>query len=78
MGHQAFELEAMARPMAPEALLGYEAITAHATLDDVLSQLAKHEELAVEKDGERIGLVNRQAVIQFLADSPRERGESHE
>ncbi|MGE6627004.1 ABC transporter ATP-binding protein [Bacillus pumilus] len=76
--HQSFELEDMARPMAHEALLGYEAIIAHATLDEVLSQLAKHEELAVEKEGERIGLVNRQVVIQFLADSPRERGESHE
>ncbi|MEZ7513456.1 ABC transporter ATP-binding protein [Bacillus pumilus] len=78
VGQQAFELEAMARTMPHESLLGYEAITAHATLDEVLSQLAKHEELAVEKDGERIGLVNRQAMIQFLADSPRERGESHE
>ncbi|WP_144486162.1 ABC transporter ATP-binding protein [Bacillus pumilus] len=78
VGQQAFELAALARPMPHESLLGYEAITAHATLDVVLSELAKHEELAVEKDGERIGLVNRQAVIQFLADSPRERGESHE
>ncbi|WP_144524917.1 ABC transporter ATP-binding protein [Bacillus pumilus] len=78
VGQQAFELAALARPMPQESLLGYEAITAHATLDVVLSELAKHEELAVEKDGERIGLVNRQAVIQFLADSPRERGESHE
>ncbi len=78
VGQQAFELEAMARPMPHESLLGYEAITIHATLNEVLSELAKHEELAVEKDGERIGLVNRQAVIQFLADSPKERGESHE
>ncbi|WP_342491235.1 ABC transporter ATP-binding protein [Bacillus sp. FSL R5-0422] len=78
VGQQAFELEAMARPMPDESLLGYEAITTHATLNEVLSELAKHEELAVEKDGERIGLVNRQAVIQFLVDSPRERGESHE
>ncbi|WP_144471683.1 ABC transporter ATP-binding protein [Bacillus pumilus] len=78
VGQQAFELEAMARPMPHESLLGYEAITTHATLNEVLSELAKHEELAVEKDGERIGLVNRQAVIQFLADSPKERGESHE
>ncbi|MCM3036901.1 ABC transporter ATP-binding protein [Bacillus pumilus] len=78
VGQQAFELEAMARPMPHESLLGYEAITTHATLNEVLSELAKHEELAVEKDGERIGLVNRQAVIQFLADSPIERGESHE
>ncbi|MBQ4815082.1 ABC transporter ATP-binding protein [Bacillus pumilus] len=78
VGQQAFELEAMARPMPQESLLGYEAITTHATLNEVLSELAKHEELAVEKEGERIGLVNRQAVIQFLADSPRERGESHE
>ncbi|TYS27702.1 ABC transporter ATP-binding protein [Bacillus pumilus] len=78
VGHQAFELETIARPMTQEALLGYEVISAHAPLDDVLSELAKHEELAVEKDGERMGLVNRQAVIQFLADFPRERGESHE
>ncbi|WP_224925745.1 ABC transporter ATP-binding protein [Bacillus pumilus] len=78
VAQQAFELEAMARPMPQESLLGYEAITTHATLNEVLSELAKHEELAVEKEGERIGLVNRQAVIQFLADSPRERGESHE
>ncbi|MBR3379382.1 MAG: ATP-binding cassette domain-containing protein, partial [Bacillus sp. (in: Bacteria)] len=78
VGHQAFELETLAQPIAHEALLPYEAVSADAPLDEVLSQLAKHEELAVEKNGERIGLVNRQAVIQYLADSPKEGGESHE
>ncbi|MEI4791166.1 ABC transporter ATP-binding protein [Bacillus sp. FJAT-53060] len=78
VGHQAFELETLAQPMTQESLLGYDAVSAYATLDDVLFQLAEHEELAIEKDGERIGIVNRQAVIQFLAGSLAERSDSHE
>lgn len=76
--HQAFELTTIYQPMPQEDLLGDEVVSIHATLEEVLSRLAEHEELVVEKDGERIGLITRQAVIQYLAGTVAERGETHE
>jgi len=76
--HQAFELTTIYQPMSQDDLLGDEAVSIHATLEEVLTRLAEHEELVVEKDGERIGLITRQAVIQYLAGTSAERGETHE
>lgn len=42
-------------------------ISASASLKEVLKKLADHDELLVEKDGEKIGYTNRQTVIQYLA-----------
>lgn len=44
-------------------------LPASASLEETLSLLAANNELAVEEDGEIIGLVNRQAVIRKLAGS---------
>ncbi|MGS0934578.1 MULTISPECIES: ABC transporter ATP-binding protein [Bacillus] len=44
------------------------------SLKKVLDLLANHEQLAVEKDGERIGVINRKAIIQFLSAKLPERG----
>ncbi|PAE26673.1 MULTISPECIES: ABC transporter ATP-binding protein [Bacillaceae] len=44
-------------------------LSASASLQETLSLLAAHDEIAVEEDGEIIGLVNRQAVIRNLAGS---------
>ncbi|UOE57418.1 ABC transporter ATP-binding protein [Bacillus sp. CMF12] len=44
-------------------------ISVSATLEETLSLLAAHEELAVEEGGNIIGMVNRQAVIRKLAGS---------
>ncbi|MGG0916473.1 ABC transporter ATP-binding protein [Bacillus velezensis] len=44
------------------------------SLKKVLDLLANHEQLAVEKDGERIGVINRKAIIQFLSTKLPERG----
>ncbi|WHY63741.1 ABC transporter ATP-binding protein [Cytobacillus firmus] len=44
-------------------------LPASASLKETLSLLAANNELAVEEDGEIIGLVNRQAVIRKLAGS---------
>ncbi|MEW4102077.1 ABC transporter ATP-binding protein [Bacillus altitudinis] len=76
--HQAFELTTISQLMPQEDLLGDEVVSIHATLEEVLSRLVEHEELVVEKDGERIGLITRQAVIQYLAGTSAERGETHE
>ncbi|WP_062106118.1 ABC transporter ATP-binding protein [Bacillus niameyensis] len=43
-------------------------------LKKVLDILANHEQLVVEKDGERIGVINRKAIIQFLSSKMPERG----
>ncbi|EWG10352.1 ABC transporter ATP-binding protein [Cytobacillus firmus] len=47
-------------------------ISASASLEETLSLLATHEELAVEDGGTIIGMINRQAVIRKLARSKQE------
>ncbi|MBU8879246.1 ABC transporter ATP-binding protein [Bacillus sp. FJAT-29790] len=49
-----------------------EVIAASASLKETLALLSHQDQLAVEKDGEIIGTINRQAVIQFLADRLQE------
>lgn len=44
-------------------------ISVSASLEETLSLLASHDELAVEEGGSIIGMVNRQAVIRKLAGS---------
>lgn len=49
-------------------------IPASSTIEEALQKLAHHDELAVEKDGNIIGTISRQSVIQYLAGSSGERG----
>jgi osmoprotectant transport system ATP-binding protein len=48
------------------------------TLEETLAVLSQEEQLQVEKDGEMIGTITRQAVIQYLADRLQERGLKNE
>lgn len=47
-------------------------ISATASFEETLSLLSVHDELAVEEDGNIIGMVNRQAVIRELAGSMKD------
>jgi|SRR5690625_1642411 len=53
-------------------------ITVSATLKEILAQLAKHNDIIVEKDGEPVGMINRQSVIEYLSEIGRERGHANE
>lgn len=48
------------------------------SLKDTLSYLANYEQMLVEDDGGMIGIINRQGVLQYLADSLQERGKGNE
>lgn len=53
------------------------AIPVSSSLEEVLDKLADQEQLAVEKNGDRIGIVNRQLVIKYLANNLQKRGNSN-
>lgn len=55
-----------------------ETIQDTASFDEVLAALAKNERLTVEAEGEPIGNINRQAIIQYLATQVGERGHFYE
>ncbi len=48
------------------------------TISDALDILSREERVAVEENGSIIGTINRQAVIQYLADHLQERGSKNE
>lgn len=54
-----------------------EVIPASTSLKKSLSLLAHHNELSVEKDGEWIGIITRETLIQYLAESLQESGEEN-
>ncbi|RFU64763.1 ABC transporter ATP-binding protein [Peribacillus glennii] len=53
------------------------AIPASSTVEQALKVLSQHDVLAVEKEGQIIGVISRQSVIQYLAERSRERGKQH-
>ncbi|MDN4524594.1 ABC transporter ATP-binding protein [Fictibacillus fluitans] len=74
------ELSCLAVPLpADDSFLnGVKTISASASLKDALVLLKDEEELCVEEEGELIGTLSRQAVIQYLSDHLEERGSGHE
>ena len=52
-------------------------IPVSASLEEILEKLTEHEELAVDKNGEIIGILNRQVVIKYLAHNLQERGSAN-
>ncbi|RDW18091.1 glycine/betaine ABC transporter ATP-binding protein [Oceanobacillus arenosus] len=48
------------------------------TIQLILERLATEEQLPVEKNGEIIGVINREILIQYLSDRLNERGQAHE
>jgi len=67
-----FTLEEMMLPINAKNVNGVHSISASATLDDILKELAKNDQLNVEQDGEPIGYINRQSVIKYLATKVQE------
>ncbi|WP_397537796.1 ABC transporter ATP-binding protein [Rummeliibacillus pycnus] len=53
-------------------------ISASSTLDQVLEKLIDQEQVAIEKDGKVIGIINRQIMIRYLANDLLEGGSAHE
>lgn len=55
-----------------------ETIPVETTLGNVLKKLAERDELSVEKDGKVIGIVDRQTVLNYMAEHLQEGGEKNE
>ena len=53
-------------------------VPSDATLEEVLEKLAEHEHLAVEKDGEAIGIIDRRTMIEYMANQLNGRGLDNE
>ncbi|RWR14022.1 ABC transporter ATP-binding protein [Siminovitchia fortis] len=53
-------------------------LSADASLAEVLEKLSQHEKILIEKDGKSIGLIDRQTVIEYMANRLNERGREHE
>lgn len=72
----AVDWEASIQPMVENEISenSSAAIPISTPLKKVLDLLSDHEQLAVEKDGERIGVINRKVIIQFLSAKLSERG----
>lgn len=72
----AVDWEAIIQPMVENEISenSSAAIPISTPLKKVLDLLSDYEQLAVERDGERIGVINRKAIIQFLSAKLPERG----
>ncbi|MBA9027118.1 ABC transporter ATP-binding protein [Peribacillus huizhouensis] len=55
-----------------------DAISVDHSLQDTLAYLTANEQLPVEEDGEIIGMINRQIIIEYLAGKLDERGRGNE
>ncbi len=53
-------------------------VSAKDSLQSLLHKLAQHERLAVEEEGDIIGSITRQSMIQFLAKDAAQRGEAND
>lgn len=73
------KLEEMVQPIIEGDLSQADSclIPVSTSFEEVLDKLTNQEQLTVEKDGEVIGIVNRQMVIKYLADNLQERGNAN-
>ena len=55
-----------------------ETIPVETTLGNVLKKLAERDELSVEKDGKVIGIMDRQTVLNYMAEHLQEGGQKNE
>ncbi len=78
-GFEDFYLEELLLPVEDDGSLETGAVVSYfSSLDELLEKLSEHEQVTVEKDGEAIGVVNRQMIIQHLSTRLQERGISNE
>lgn len=55
-----------------------ETVSVSASLQEILDKLTHHDQVFAERNGEMIGVINRQAFIQYLADHIQKRGHVNE
>ncbi|MDN4074213.1 ABC transporter ATP-binding protein [Fictibacillus terranigra] len=74
------DLSRIAEPLRKDEIFPdqLKTIPASSSLKDALALLTKEEKLGVEAQGAVIGTINRQAVIQYLADHLKEGSGGHE
>lgn len=72
------DLSALVQPLIASDALPSKTISVNTSLKEVLAVLKVEEKLAVEKQGEIIGSIDRQSVISYLADHLQERSSAHE
>ncbi|MED1201662.1 ABC transporter ATP-binding protein [Heyndrickxia acidicola] len=74
-----FNLEDLLRRSEQNGVSGEtRTISIHANLPETLKRLSVEEVISVEKNGRKVGTINRQAVIEYMADQTKKRGQSHE
>lgn len=72
------DLEAMVQPLASSEMHPSIVIPVSTSFSELLDLLSVHEQLVVENDGKKIGVINRQTLIQFLSAHMPERGMTDE
>ncbi|WP_107949020.1 ABC transporter ATP-binding protein [Lysinibacillus parviboronicapiens] len=68
-----FDIHQIIEPIANDDVA--HTVSSKDSLQSLLHQLAQHEWLAVEEEGDIIGGITRQAMLQFLAKDASQRGE---
>src|SRR5699024_1528190 len=65
-----FDLNHYLQPI--EEIKNMSVLSVDATLDQILEKLTLEEEIAIEKDGEMIGVINRQQMVSYFSTSLKE------
>ena len=72
-----FKVEHILQPISRENVNLQHSVSSNETFQKILNKLAQHEHLVVDDDGEIIGMITRESLIQFLANYPLEKGDLH-
>lgn len=70
-GSSSFHLDEISMSLAGRDVSHLPRISCSASLEETVALLAERDEAAVEQDGTAIGIVNRQSLLQYLADTAK-------
>lgn len=70
----AFRLEDISLSLAGRSVSNLSSLRASSSLEETVACLAEREEAVVEKNGAAVGIINRQALLQYLATHRSEGG----
>ncbi|WP_342507960.1 ABC transporter ATP-binding protein [Sporosarcina sp. FSL K6-2383] len=73
-----FEIQRVIQPSLMEESNLQHSVSSQDSLQIILSKLAQHDCLTVVDEGEVVGMITRESVIQFLADDSVTRGDRHD
>lgn len=74
-----FNLEKILLPIKEISTSEYSnSVSVSTPLKEILEKLSDDDQLAIEKNGKGIGVVNRQIIIQYLSTRLQERGIQNE